>query len=383
MLAVVDLETTGFGKADRIVEIGVVWVTVDGEVVDSFESLINPMRDVGPTSVHGITASMVSAAPLFDEIAGHIGQRLNGCVLVGHNLSFDSRFLSQEYGRLGAELIPGVGICTLRATGERLDVACDRFGIERGLDHSAASDALATAKLMFQSLDVASQLVEPAGIVGEFHQQGFRSLTRAAVGGTATYSSTVLASRNAALPSTGGAELDYLEMLDRALLDAYISEDEAEVLREQASMLGLSAEAVSDLHAYYLQQLIEAVQRDGVVTTEEFELMEKVASALALDHTHLPSVSEGRPSDATLHPGMTVCFTGEAVSAEGWPIERSELEEMAEVAGLLTVSTVSKKKCDALVASDPNSSSGKAAKARQWDKPIFSVEEFLAFARRA
>ena len=37
-----------------------------------------------------------------------------------------------------------------------------------------------------------------------------------------------------------------------------------------------------------------------------------------------------------------------------------------------------KKNCDALIASDPNSASGKAEKARRWGKPIFSIDEFLA-----
>ena len=63
-LVVIDCETTGFSRYDRIVEIAV--VTLDPrtfEPVDEYDTLINPERDLGPVGVHGITASMVEAAP--------------------------------------------------------------------------------------------------------------------------------------------------------------------------------------------------------------------------------------------------------------------------------------------------------------------------------
>jgi DNA polymerase III subunit epsilon len=242
-----------------------------------------------------------------------------------------------------------------------------------------ASDALATANLMFASLDVASQSVESASVNGEFQRYGFRSLSRAAVGGDTIYSSAILSSRQASLPSALGAELEYLEMLDRVLRDAHISPDEATILSEQVKALGLSEQAVIDLHSAYLRNLIEAVERDGVVTDEEFALMRKVASALALDDGHLPAVSGGRSANSTLAQGLKVCFTGEAAGPTGEPLERSDLEAMAESVGLVPVNTLTKKNCDALIASDPNSASGKAEKARRWGKPIFSIDEFLAF----
>jgi len=43
--AVIDTETTGLGKTDRILEIGI--VLVDGnEIVQEWETLINPERDI-------------------------------------------------------------------------------------------------------------------------------------------------------------------------------------------------------------------------------------------------------------------------------------------------------------------------------------------------
>ena len=67
---VFDCETTGFGHHDRIVEIAA--LTLDPETwepTDEYDTLINPERDVGSVGVHGITASMVEAAPTFPEVA--------------------------------------------------------------------------------------------------------------------------------------------------------------------------------------------------------------------------------------------------------------------------------------------------------------------------
>ncbi|MSY02506.1 MAG: hypothetical protein F2672_02225, partial [Actinobacteria bacterium] len=60
--AVVDTETTGFGKTDRIIEIGI--VLVDGnEIIQEWETLINPERDISNSNIHGITSEIVSLAP--------------------------------------------------------------------------------------------------------------------------------------------------------------------------------------------------------------------------------------------------------------------------------------------------------------------------------
>jgi DNA polymerase III epsilon subunit-like protein len=76
--AVVDVETTGLYNSDRVVEVAVVTITADGRVVDEWDTLINPQRDVGPTHIHRITPSMVSAAPTFEEIAVALARRLDG-----------------------------------------------------------------------------------------------------------------------------------------------------------------------------------------------------------------------------------------------------------------------------------------------------------------
>lgn len=91
---VVDLETTGFRPSDRVVEIAAVRLHPEtGEIVDEYDTLVQPGRDVGHTSIHGITPSMLELAPTFDEILGDLARRLHGQILAAHNLPFDRRFL--------------------------------------------------------------------------------------------------------------------------------------------------------------------------------------------------------------------------------------------------------------------------------------------------
>jgi len=72
-----------------------------------------------------------------------------------------------------------------------------------------------------------------------------------------------------------------------------------------------------------------------------------------------------------------VCFTGSAIDEDGQEIAREALERLAASRGLQPVSSVTKKRCNLLVAADRASQSGKARKAREYEIPVVSVEEFL------
>ena len=104
-LVVLDVETTGFSRYDRILEFACITM-VDGVVVDEYETLIQPDRDPGPVHVHGITAEMLQSAPRFETVTGDIANRLHGAILVAHNISFDMRMLNQEAERLGRGIQP-------------------------------------------------------------------------------------------------------------------------------------------------------------------------------------------------------------------------------------------------------------------------------------
>ena len=186
--AVVDLETTGFAAdRERIVEVAVVLVDVDGTETDAFCTLLDPGRDPGPTHIHGIAADMVAGAPTFGQIHPHLADLLSGRVVVGHNIvRFDLPFLLAECRRLGGDalvpagvieevalpvpdpavgegdlperrrLLAGPGVLDTLAVAQdhlglrgkaRLLDCCDRYGLTWDDHHSALGDARVTAAL--------------------------------------------------------------------------------------------------------------------------------------------------------------------------------------------------------------------------------------------
>lgn len=376
----VDCETTGFGRYDRVLEIAVVEVDIaTGHVIDEFETLVNPVRDVGPVDVHGVTASMVSAAPTFEEVAGALARRLGGATLVAHNLAFDARFLRQEFERLGTDFNPGSGFCTLRVTSQKLGLACERFGVPLTAAHRALGDARATARL-------ATELHrdEPISTGGRtrcrigYIAQGMnpRTLRRApdTIGARWGNEMVRIVSR-AHYPFSDEALLSYTDMLDWALDDHVISDTERRELRTVASDLGISQAQVRRAHRSYFDSIVAAVLRDHIVTPDERALLERVACALDIKDVTIPEVSD-LPAAEGLEKGMRVCFTG-ATTVGGESFDRSALEHMAAIAGLVPVRSVTKKNCDLLVAADVVTDSGKARKARAYGIPLMSVADFV------
>lgn len=150
-----DLETTGLDPdTDEIIEIGAVKFR-GGEVIDTFESLVNPQRSV-PYRVQllcGIEQAQVDCAPPFSDLADRLRAFLEGCCIVGHNVAFDLGFLERkgivpdgvalDTWELATTLLfeqPNYSLASLTVT----------LGLTRPL-HRALSDAMA-AKDLFAAL---------------------------------------------------------------------------------------------------------------------------------------------------------------------------------------------------------------------------------------
>jgi DNA polymerase-3 subunit epsilon len=121
-IAVIDLETTGLSpwRNDRIVEIGVVLMSLNGQTHTEYETLINPNRDLGPSRIHGIFAADVVRAPTFADVAGDVLELLTGAdIIAGHNVSFDRNFLVKEYERLGVKIPEIPLLCTCQLSGRK------------------------------------------------------------------------------------------------------------------------------------------------------------------------------------------------------------------------------------------------------------------------
>lgn len=103
-IAVIDLETTGTSvAADRIVEIGILKITPDGEM-HRFRKRVKPGIRIPKeaTRVHGITNEDVASRPPFKTIARDVRKFVRNCDLVGFNLkSFDLPMLQAEFTRAG------------------------------------------------------------------------------------------------------------------------------------------------------------------------------------------------------------------------------------------------------------------------------------------
>ena len=378
-MAVVDVETTGLYKADRIVEIAVVTMDATGAVTDVFETLVNPGRDVGPTWLHQVTASMVASAPSFQDVAHHVASRLDGAVVAAHNLPFDRRMLATEFTSAGIDVHWGEGLDTLRVTGCKLGVACSDHGVAFGGDaHSALADAHATAQLL---VAVANGFPGPGrfATARPLEVRPMRLHTRVGASHAVVplpYLAALAQGLHVA-PDTAS----YVALLDQAIADLKLTAEERSELTGLAAELGLDAACVARSHRDFISGLVDAALDDHVVTEIEYDHLCRASALLDVDVDLVAERTDGHRSvgeDLTLTAAMQVCFTGSALDGHGRELPRAELEVLARALGLTPTKTVTAKACDLLVASDPSSRSGKAGKARQYGVPIASVADFLA-----
>ena len=381
-----DVETTGFNKTDRIVEIGLVTFK-NGQILEEWSTLLNPQRDVGKSNIHGITASMVSTAPLFEEVVNDIFRIINGRVLVAHQFSFDARMLAQELNRLDVDGDLGKGFCTLIAsrnllpgTADSLAATCEALGVESLDAHSALGDARMTMQI-FQKLSEDGQEVIQANVDYDnklnparvLQREAFKRIPNDAIERIKTFTKKV------PFPTSDEKFVAYLLLLNMAMQDLVISKEEEAELNHWAEDLGVSPGQVKTLHEGYLESLIQAALRDGVITLQEREMIELVANALRLPVEIPDSPQLIQANEDSLSVGKRVCFTGEAFGFSGSTIHRSDLEALAAKVGLHPVKDVTKKGCDILVAADESTMSGKAKKAKEWGIPVISVEKFVTY----
>ncbi len=98
-----DCETTGLdSKVNRVIELGMVWVTADG-VETCFDSLFHHKKVPSEiTRLTGISTKMLANAPEFAEKLDDIEQLWNTApAFLGHSLVFDVGFLIAESTRCG------------------------------------------------------------------------------------------------------------------------------------------------------------------------------------------------------------------------------------------------------------------------------------------
>lgn len=163
--AVVDVETTGLARDDRIISAAVYRLDARGNVEDHWYTLVNPERDPGPVWIHGLTSDVLEGAPLFPAVAAQLSERLADRVLVAHNAAFDWSMLAREYARAAVIAPVQQRLCTIALSKElrlplpnhKLESLAAHFGVVQERAHHALDDARVLAEAFRPSLHAAAR----------------------------------------------------------------------------------------------------------------------------------------------------------------------------------------------------------------------------------
>lgn len=154
---VLDIETTGLSRYKHgITEIAA--VRFDGErVIDSFETLVHPERHI-PKWIERMTwisNEMVADAPLFVDVYPQLLEFLSSDVMVAHNASFDTWFLTHHSQKNELHIFDNDVLCTRKLANrlvpelprKNLASLCEHFCITQDTAHRAAADVQVTVEL--------------------------------------------------------------------------------------------------------------------------------------------------------------------------------------------------------------------------------------------
>ena len=165
---VLDFETTGLSPnmGDRAIEIGAVKL-VNGDVVDTFQELMNPGRRVSSfiEGYTGITNNMLRTAASCEEVMEKFGPFIGDSPLFSPNASFDKRFLDAELERVNVRYSGQFACSMLIARRLIQDAPTHKLGdlvrfkhIDNdGVFHRALADAQMTAKLWMVMIEELEQ----------------------------------------------------------------------------------------------------------------------------------------------------------------------------------------------------------------------------------
>jgi DNA polymerase III subunit epsilon len=162
--AVVDVETTGLARHDRIVSAAVYRLDTQGNVEDHWYSPVNPDRDPGPVWIHGLTSEVLKDAPRFPEIVAALDERLAGRVLVAHYAVFDWSMIAREYARAERQAPVEQRLCTIELSkqlrlplpNQKLESLAAHYGVVQQQAHHALDDARVLAEAFRPSLHLAA-----------------------------------------------------------------------------------------------------------------------------------------------------------------------------------------------------------------------------------
>ena len=387
----IDVETTGFGfkRNDRIVEIaGLVFDMQTGETVGSFETLINPLRNIpeASTKIHGLSAAHLSMAPTFEDIAPWLAHTLAGKTLIAHNALFDVNFLNAEFQKSNIDYLITQFVCTCRlSSNASLKNAALDLEIEYEADshHGALYDAQLCAEIFMRLDSEREQRIRPDENPSFTTDQDWQMpslVSRKHLGLTPTETKKQAALRfGVAQYIEDPAEACYVWRLSEYLSDLVLSSEELEQLNVLAEELGLTTEAQDQLHVEYVRQLEKAALRDGLITEAEQSLLrtfsEQLKVALEIEFSDAKA--------AIPESGSLICVTGtSALNGKHWG--KKEISDFLESNGFIFTDQLNKSDGVALLLQESEGSqSTKVDKARRWGIPRMTIENFIEEIEKA
>lgn len=274
--AIIDCETNGLEQKHRVLEIAVLTYDKDFNLIGTYETVLNPKKDLGLVSLHGINGLIASEAPIFPQISTSLAHLLNDRVIIGHNVKFDIGFVCREFSKVGSwfmwsgALIDTVWLArntNIRVDNYRLETLCDYFGITNENPHTAMGDARATAEL-FQKLlslhgkqvlpSLADRSLEiPSEETDDFSDWKPRHIIEEKLNRPYDYFSYLNTLRDGEDLNLSDEKITaYLTGLHRSLINGIFSHRERHEMEETVALLNLSKFEVINLNEEYIYLLI-------------------------------------------------------------------------------------------------------------------------------
>lgn len=375
LYTLLDLETTGIGTSDRLVEIGLLQFDEAGRRIRQFETLLDPQVPIPNTSFHGIGDPMVEKAPTFQQILPVVEDYLSRCdYLLAFNIGFDWRMLGYEYANASRALPSPQRLCLSKhfsrhapQAPRRVKDLCRYYRVELEDPQRSLERMKSMHLVLCQILDT---LPTEDGRFTRDNVRGVEQVpvvTRRDTGGRRpVVNQPILERLTSRLPrNTQSVTFEpYFELLDDVFADSVLEPKEALSLFLLASELGMSKEDTDKAHQAYLDGLLEVAYKDGYYTEMEAEHLEAVAKALQVEEL----VLQPKGAALALYPrdlkGKTVSFTGTPRGVlDGERVTRRMIEDLAGEAGMSVEDSVGDE-LDFLVVSDLEVDSEKLKEAR-------------------
>ena len=172
VFVVFDLETTGLnnnpamGRMDKIIEMGAVKL-VNGEIVEKFSTFVACKEKLSTEIINltGIHDEDLVGAPEIEKVLADFYKFTDGAYLVGHNVTFDYRFV-HYYGEQNGYMFDKKLFDTLtlaqemlrgRLANYKLNTVADYYGFTFN-HHRAFDDACVTAKVFIELVKAKGKL---------------------------------------------------------------------------------------------------------------------------------------------------------------------------------------------------------------------------------